>query len=95
MISTDLRKELRNITTPVLLLAASGGMPEEYASGIRERYEAKVAAAPDHRVVVATDARHFIMLDDPEFFFSTVDTFLDVDATNATDAKRTMAENRQ
>lgn len=76
MLTTDLRNDLRAMTAPLLLIAASGGMPEQFASSVKERYEAQLAAANDATVVVATKARHFVMLDDPAFFFETVDAFL-------------------
>lgn len=76
LMSLDLRQEVRKIRTPLLLIAAPGGIPSEMAAGIRERYEAQIAAVPDHQTVVATSARHFVMLDDPAFFFSTLDAFL-------------------
>jgi pimeloyl-ACP methyl ester carboxylesterase len=40
------------------------------------RYEAQLAAAPKHRVVLATGARHFVMMDDAPFFLAQVDAFL-------------------
>lgn len=76
LMATDLRKEVKKIKSPVLLMAASAGMPEAYASTVKDRYEAQIAAIPNHEVVVAAGARHFIMLDDPQFFFATLDKFL-------------------
>lgn len=76
LMTTDLRPQLKNIRTPVLLIAAAGGMPDEYAKGAKARYEAQVSSVPEHEVVVATKARHFVMLDDREFFLDTVDSFL-------------------
>jgi len=35
-----------------------------------------VAKIPVHRVVMAEKAKHFVMLDDPAFLFSTMDQFL-------------------
>jgi N-formylmaleamate deformylase len=76
LMATDLRKEVKKIKSPVLLMAASAGMPEAFASTVKDRYEAQIAANPNHEVVVATNARHFVMLDDPQFFFATLDKFL-------------------
>lgn len=76
LMATDLRPHLKDIRTRVLLIAAAGGMPEEYAKGVRERYEAQVASVPEHEVLVATKARHFVMLDDRELFQDAVDSFL-------------------
>ena len=35
-----------------------------------------MAKVPEHQVVMAEHARHFIMLDDPAFLFATMDRFL-------------------
>jgi hypothetical protein len=40
-----------------------------------------VAKVPDHKVLLAKKARHFIMLDDPQFLFSAMDDFLKESAT--------------
>jgi pimeloyl-ACP methyl ester carboxylesterase len=40
-------------------------------------YEAQVRAIPDHRVVLAEKARHFVMLDDAEFLYRELDDFLE------------------
>lgn len=68
MMTTDLRDTVAAIRTPVLLIGAAGSPTAAY--------EAQVAKIPDHRVVMAKSARHFIMLDDPAFLFSTMDAFL-------------------
>ena len=39
-------------------------------------YEHQVAKVPNHRVVMADDARHFIMFDAPDFLWRTIDAFL-------------------
>jgi|GEM_PF-45761 len=69
LLSRDLRGELATIQSPVLLLAAGAAAPTpEAAAQLAARYEAQVAAVPDHRVEVVAEARHFIMLDQPERF---------------------------
>jgi pimeloyl-ACP methyl ester carboxylesterase len=77
LMTTDLREEVAKIKTPVLLIGAGGNFPdaESLARG-KQVYEAQVAKIPKHRVVVAENAKHFIMLDAPEFLFTTVDGFL-------------------
>ena len=72
VMTTDLRPLAASIRTPVLLVAAGQGLD----AGGRERYEEQVRAVPRHRVVVAARARHFVMLDDPDFFFAELDRFL-------------------
>ena len=68
MMTTDLRDAVASIRTPVLLVGAAGS-----PSAL---YEAQVAKIPDHRVVMAEHAKHFVMLDEPGFLFSTMDKFL-------------------
>jgi len=70
LMTTDLRRELAGVRVPVWLVLAGD------APGMRAAYEAQVAAAPDHRVVVAAQARHFVMLDDPGLMHATLDELL-------------------
>ncbi|HXE58790.1 MAG TPA: hypothetical protein VNK43_12375, partial [Gemmatimonadales bacterium] len=77
MLTTDLRDEVAAIRTPVLLLAAGAGRPADGRARLEASYRAQLRAVPDAAVVVAERARHFIMYDDPEFFFRTLDRFLD------------------
>jgi pimeloyl-ACP methyl ester carboxylesterase len=77
MMTTDLRDEVARIRTPLLLVMAGGGIEPEERARTRRAYEAQIAAAPDARVVVAEEARHFVMLDDPAFLHRTVEAFLE------------------
>ena len=77
LITTDLRDGVANIESPVLLIAAGAATPTpEGRARLRRSYEAQVASIPDHRVVLADHARHFIMLDSPDFFHATLTAFL-------------------
>lgn len=76
MMTTDLRAEVSRITTPVLLFMAADGMPEPMRDMLHASYSAQVARVRDARVVVAADARHFIMLDDPGFLHREMRSFL-------------------
>ena len=77
MMTTDLRAELANIRTPVLLIAAGDGLTAEQQHAVRAAYESQVSRIARHRVVLASNARHFVMLDDPAFLFSAMDDFLE------------------
>lgn len=77
MMTTDLRDEVARIRAPLLLVMAGGGMEPEARARTRRAYEAQVAAVPDARVVVAEEARHFVMLDDPDFLHGAVEVFLE------------------
>src|SRR5688572_32394244 len=74
--ATDLRAEIANITAPVLLIGAPGAAPEPMRPTLEKGYVAKVAKLPSARVTMAGKARHFIMLDDPDFLFAAIDEFL-------------------
>lgn len=76
MLTTDLRERVGAIKAPVLLVGALGAMPEGMRPAAQAAYRAQVARAPDASVIFAERARHFIMLDDPEFFATTLDAFL-------------------
>jgi pimeloyl-ACP methyl ester carboxylesterase len=76
LLTTDLRPRLRAIRAPVLLIGALGAAPESIRPAIRAGYVAQVASAAGASVVFADRARHFVMLDDPSFFHTTVESFL-------------------
>ncbi len=73
----DLRPSLAGDTTPILLLGASGAFQSnaqhEYA---QELYAGQLAQAPDAEVIMNTQARHFIMLDDPAWLHQHITAFL-------------------
>jgi pimeloyl-ACP methyl ester carboxylesterase len=75
LMSTDLRPSLRRLRAPLLLIAAGAGSPLA-EKDLLARYQSQVAAAPQKRVLVASKARHFVMLDDPGFLFARMDEFL-------------------
>jgi pimeloyl-ACP methyl ester carboxylesterase len=76
MLTTDLRGRIGSITAPVLLVGALGGLPEPMREPMRAAYRAQVAAAPAAEVVFSDDARHFVMLDAPEFLDAELRAFL-------------------
>jgi pimeloyl-ACP methyl ester carboxylesterase len=78
MMTTDLREEVARIKTPVLLIAAGAAFAssKEALDQVAKVYEGQVAKIPDHRTLVAERAKHFIMLDDPEFLIRALDEFL-------------------
>jgi pimeloyl-ACP methyl ester carboxylesterase len=77
LMTIDLRPMLNKIRVPVLLVAAAEYAKDEKSQTVvRDRYESQVSTVPDHRVILASEARHFVMLDDPKFLFSEMDAFL-------------------
>jgi N-formylmaleamate deformylase len=78
LMTTDLRAEIAKISCPVLLIGAGKAFasnPDQLAR-VRTTYELQVAKAPQHKVVMAEHALHFIMLDDPQFLIREIDEFL-------------------
>ena len=68
---TDLRPGLSKIQSPVLLIGSTQSVAASEAL-----YRTEVAAIPNHKVVFAPKARHFVQLDDPQFFYSQAESFL-------------------
>lgn len=76
MLTTDLRAEVAAIRTPVLLIAAGFDFTEDRRTLVLASYAAQVSRIADRRVVMAKNARHFVMLDDPQYLYSMIDDFL-------------------
>ena len=69
MITTDLTDKVKDITAPVLVIAADGGF--------QQRIRAQIGTIPDHEMIVLPHTRHFVMYDDPGGFYRAIDKFLD------------------
>jgi N-formylmaleamate deformylase len=84
VLATDLREPIASIPCPTLVL---GSWIAEKDFTTHERTEAKLRAeyAKLHgaQIAVTDTARHFIMLDDPSWFFAQLDAFLSASAKNA------------
>jgi N-formylmaleamate deformylase len=77
LMTTDLRPMVKAITSPTLLIAAGDSASDRKSRReVIDRYEDQVKTIPNHRVALATEARHFVMLDDPGFLFAEMDRFL-------------------
>jgi RNA polymerase sigma factor (sigma-70 family) len=77
LMTTDLRDDVARVKTPVLLIGSGAFVTSaEMKTNVQARYEAQVVKAPNHKVLIAERARHFIMFDDPAFLFSAMEGFL-------------------
>ncbi len=78
LMTTDLRNDVARITSDVLLVAATkiAASNQDSLETALNAYRAQVGRIRRHRVVAATHALHFVMLDDPAFLLSTMDEFL-------------------
>jgi len=68
---TDMRPRVKLIQSPVLLIGSTQATPAQESV-----YEDEVSTIPRHKVVFAPSAKHFVQLDDPQFFYSQVEAFL-------------------
>jgi pimeloyl-ACP methyl ester carboxylesterase len=75
--TTDLRPEMANVQVPVLELAegAFNTTPEMKKASMKN-YEDQLSTIPHHTLKMSDKSRHFIMFDDPDFFFKEIDDFL-------------------
>ena len=76
LLTTDVRGELAAIRTPVTLLYPYDPAMGASAAAIDKTYADSYAALPGVTLKRVDDARHFIMLDQPQAFASAVEAFL-------------------
>jgi len=77
MMTTDLRPSLYEIKTKVMLLGASGAMPNGVAKDkLESLYKDQFKSLPSARVRVNRNARHFIMLDDLDWLLEQINDFM-------------------
>jgi pimeloyl-ACP methyl ester carboxylesterase len=69
----DLRESLKNISIPVTIIAASQPYGEEM---VKQTYKNQYANLKDYNFIMAEKSAHFIMLDQPEWFFKQIKTIL-------------------
>jgi N-formylmaleamate deformylase len=67
VLTTDLRADMAKVKAPLLLIGAGDTAAP---------YEQQLASAKKARVVMAKTSKHFVMLDAPDFFYTTVEDFL-------------------
>lgn len=80
----DVRKEVARITSPTLVLGTWVGLHEQLKkygvalsrADVIRTFEEQFAALPALHFAITETARHFIMFDDPKWFFSELDAFL-------------------
>jgi pimeloyl-ACP methyl ester carboxylesterase len=69
----DLRADLKHITIPVTIIAASQPYGEKL---VKQTYKNQYANLKDYNFIIAEDSAHFIMLDQPEWFLKQIQTIL-------------------
>lgn len=79
MFTTDLRKEIKNIKTPVLELGTwiaykdYGATHESTLALIKSQF----MELPSTKILVSDTSKHFIMYDDPQWLYKQMDEFLE------------------
>lgn len=81
---TDLRQDVAKIAVPTLVLGSWSGLHEQlkaYGTDVPRAefvrtFDDQFSALPQLHFALADTARHFIMYDDPQWFFAQVDAFL-------------------
>jgi len=79
VMTTDLRSSLHEIDIKVMMLGASGAMPNKAAKDQLEAlYKNQFKLLPSSKVLINRNARHFIMLDDLDWLLEHVNDFIEV-----------------
>ncbi|RAJ83680.1 pimeloyl-ACP methyl ester carboxylesterase [Chitinophaga dinghuensis] len=76
--TTDLRQQLNTITCPILALGDWSAY-KDYGStrnSVLENYKSQYQKAPQTVIAINDVAKHFIMMDQPGWFFEQLDAFL-------------------
>ena len=77
LMTTDLRSELKRITTPVEVIYAYDKMYGVPPASIDATFQNAYASTPQVRFKRIDDSFHFVMLDQPDAFERTVIKFVD------------------
>jgi len=72
LLKLDQREQLKDITAETLILMAP--FPDE--DMVRNNYEQQYENLESKKLLMANDSKHFIMLDQPEWFYHTLNSFL-------------------
>ncbi len=82
--SRDLRGKLTSLRSPVLVLGSWYGMRSfSTREAVEATFRRQYARAPQWQLALADTARHFIMLDSPEWTWTQMDAFLGAAASSA------------
>lgn len=84
LMSLDLREDVVRIQAPTLVLGTWSGLHEQLKkygielsrAGVTQTFDQQFAKLPRLHFAMADTARHFIMFDDPAWFFQQLDAFL-------------------
>jgi pimeloyl-ACP methyl ester carboxylesterase len=87
--SSDLRSELPRIKSPTLVLAAwIGYAPYSSHAFAEQTYSGQYAGLTGTNLKISDTARHFIMLDEPQWMFTQIESFLAASARPAASSNK-------
>ncbi|WP_051210005.1 alpha/beta fold hydrolase [Gelidibacter mesophilus] len=72
LLKLDLRPTLKNITCETLIIGAS--FPDVAIA--KENYEKQYANLLEKKLIMASNSKHFVMMDEPEWFYKTLNNFI-------------------
>ncbi|KKO48435.1 alpha/beta hydrolase [Arsukibacterium sp. MJ3] len=72
LLTTDLRPQVGAIKSKVWLLGASGALPEAQQPQAEALYQQQITTIANAHLLMNTNSRHFMMLDEPEWFITTL-----------------------
>lgn len=72
LLKIDLRPKLSSIKCETLIIGAS--FPDRNVA--KENYDKQYANLSDKNIIMASNSKHFVMLDQPEWFYKTINDFL-------------------
>ena len=93
LLGRDLRSDLSQIASPLLVVGTWAGLRDQMEQNgmkitreaVTETFQNQFANLPRLHFVMADKARHFVMWDDPQWFFQQLDGFLAHPVTTAGD----------
>lgn len=73
LLTTDLRSEVHRIQSPVVLLGAAGALSSDAErDAAKALYQQQISTIASAKLVFNTEARHFIMLDQPDWLLAQI-----------------------
>ena len=80
MMTRDFRAQIPNIRVPVLAVLTTGNLPAEALPTVEAFYRDELGPIAHHELWVVPSAKHYVMFDAPEAFFTPLDHFLAITA---------------
>lgn len=77
LLSTDIRGDIEKIESKSLLIGASGAFnTQQQHQAVGSLYQQQLEKADNIKLIMNTNDRHFIMLDNPQWLINQIQTFL-------------------